>query len=279
MPSPAGGIEMVVHALLLVLAVASEPSDAAKQIPIEVYDGVKVTPEQIQDVKSKALKAFSGEVGRIYVGQLVHPFANKGFRVYFKDEIVGTYVIERVFVLEMPAERRDKDNSAKEPYIVRGNLLNSRVVPDGLHTSVKRLFSLKTAHLHLGLPDELSYRQAMALLQAIESTTYRVREEAPNTYSGLNDPIDVSKINELRLDEETKTVVVMTSERRFRGRRYKFAIRPDGFELLSAGFWVTQTDRAVEGTGELADNRAVQVGRPGCSLVAAAFVAHGQRRL
>ncbi len=69
---------MLIHALVLALTVAGEPG-SPQGTPIEVYDGVKVTAQQIQDAKSKAVQAYSGEIERIYVGQLVHPFPNREF--------------------------------------------------------------------------------------------------------------------------------------------------------------------------------------------------------
>ncbi len=231
---------MLGHVLLLTLYLGADPPLASQDIPIELHDGVDVTAEQIRTVKEEAAKAFPGEIDRIYVGQLVHPFSNVGFRVHFTDEVIGTYVIEREFALELPSEKQARGNPAEDANVAREFWsLDSGLVPHGLFTSVKRVFPLKTSRLHLALPDELSYDQVMSLLKAIESRAYRVREEAPSTYSGLDDEINAPRIICVRYNEDAKTIEVETRERRFGGKVYRFAIRPDGFLLLSVAHWVT----------------------------------------
>lgn len=217
----------MVQALLLVLSVVGGSPESPPDIPVEAHDGVSVTDEQIRDVKSRAAKAYSGEIDRIYVGQLVHPFANVGFRVYFKDEIVGTYVTKRQFVLEITPANRKESKPSDERIVTQGNFLSRRVVPSGLCTHVTRLFPLKTARLSLDLPDNLRYSQAMALLQAIESKTYRSHSDEP--FRRLSDaidvsevtgilsdetttPIDMSKIYSLHYNEEANTIEVRTKE-------------------------------------------------------------------
>ena len=231
---------MVAHALLLALYLGADPATISQATPIEVHDGFDVTPEQIRMVKARAAKAFPGEVERIYAGELAHAFANMGLRVHFVDEIIGTYVIERQFTLELPPQKQESSNSEERATPAWAMAaLDSDLVPHGLFASVKRVFPLKASRLHLRLPDELSYSHVMALLEALESRTYSVRKEVPSTYSSLDEKIDMSKIVRVRYRKDAETIEVVTREQRFGGMSYTFEVRPDGFLLLSVSHWVT----------------------------------------
>lgn len=208
---------MPLYAIFLALSVGAEPSASPKDASIKLYDTVGVSTEQIRDVKAKARQAFPGEIERIYVDELRRPLPNRGFRVDFKSEIVKTYVIERQFFLEIIPKGREKGP-----------------VPHELVTSVKRLFPLKTAQLRLYLSDELSYRQAMALLQTIESRTYRVRPDEPKTEVHLNQPINVSAVVRLHVNEDARAIEAWIND----GQIFAFRVRPDGFELVRANKWI-----------------------------------------
>jgi hypothetical protein len=209
---------MPLYALLLALSVGADLRAAPKEARVKLFDLVGVSAEQIENATAKAKQAFSGEIESIYVGQLRPPLTDIGFRVHFKDEIVDrTYIIQRQFVLK----------------ITPGSS-----IPHGLITSVLRLFQLKTAGLRLYLPDDISYRHAKALLEAIESRTYRVRAGGPKRYVGpdrLNQPINVSAIVRLRRSEDGKTIELWTNG----GGIYGFAVSSDEFELVLVSEWMS----------------------------------------
>jgi hypothetical protein len=223
---------MATSTLCLLIALSSF-SAAPRDIPTEICDNVVLTPEQLREATAMAKKAYPGEIERIYMGQLAHPLSWMGVRFHFKPDILGTYVIQRRVTVQFESEEREvpspKTVAESRERVPVGEF---KLLP--LDTDVYRLFRLKSATLHLILPDEISYSQALSLLKAIEMRDYTSHEDIQS-----GDPsIDVSKIFTLRYERETGRIEVRTSERRFEGKSAVFVVRPNGFELVRFGRWV-----------------------------------------
>jgi len=110
--------------------------------------------------------------------------------------------------------------------------------PEPLLQYVARVFPLARCTLRLQLPDELSYRQALALLKSIEAKSYKKRKQGPFEF-GMDDTINPSWITGLEYNAKTKTISIRTTKRRFGGKVYEFRECEGGFELIDVSHWVS----------------------------------------
>jgi hypothetical protein len=228
-------------------AQAGEYKEPVKEIPIETFDDVSITPYQIEKAKQIAKNVCDREIEKIYVGQIMHPLPDMGVRLFFKDELADTYAVKRTIVIQFDYEEREKNRAAKH------EVIDKTFRAHKLRTSVTRIFPLKKTTLQLYIPDELSYNQVKSLLTAIEDNSFKIKEEEDNlnVSDGKNTEvmkgsrpihhgaIDLSKITRVEFEKESGSIKVETQERRFGGNVYTFKILPNSFELVEVGHWVS----------------------------------------
>ncbi len=207
--------------LLLALIAVEDVPPAKPEMSVEVEDGVKVTDEQIEEVTALAKEACAGEIERVCVRQLGHRLVWPYFFVDFKDEVVGSYVIERRFLHGMdPNDRPGKKSS--EPQQVHAK---------GLVCSVGRLFKLKQTEVSCGLGDGLSYDHAERVLLAIEARKYRILPSARSDI--FEEGVDLSKVFHVDCDPKTKRIEVRISRDGHHAYSvYGFEVHGESFELV-----------------------------------------------
>lgn len=196
-----------------------------KEPKLEIHDGQKITPKQYEEIKTLAKKKYDGVITKIYVGKLFFPLPKQmGARVYFEDEINGTYATSRAVSIPFPLP-----SSGKQKELI------GKKGPLGLRVTVKRVFRLKKHTLHLNVPDELSYQQVKTILQAIDRNDFKTGKRVM-----LKDPIDLEKISGILpiLDKE-KLICFIVPTSKTGGTVYSFKLEGNIVTLVNIGKIVT----------------------------------------
>lgn len=157
---------------LLFLTLALGAACAGEPV-LTIDERVECPVGLIEKVKAEARKQRPEAISKIWIGELLHPRGPYGARIEYEPERHDTYAIAKTLIAHIPGEsfRKYYPRFKIEGYGYR--LRDEPFTEAHIQTEILRVFPLKQTTLLLRLEDDITYKQVLALLQAIENGTLK----------------------------------------------------------------------------------------------------------